>query len=182
MSVPLCALPRLCISVSLCHGLPVLSPPHPLPRPSNPGVSQLAATLSGSPCSRSLGLCVLSPGSLCSLPGLCVLSPGLSVLSPGVFSLFPGLSVLPPPSLGLPSRVSVVSLAGLLVSLSPTDWSLCRPSAGWPPHRFSGMLPLWFFHPRVGEGQFFFRFQHPPHPQCRAPSWSRLVGGSLVPV
>lgn len=50
---------------------------------------------------------------------------------------------------------------GFSVSLSPTDQDLCPRSARPPPH-FSGMPPLWFFHPRVGEGLAFLPISKTP--------------------
>lgn len=38
------------------------------------------------------------------------------------------------------------------------------------------MLPLWFFHPRVGEGLVFLLFSTPPTPQCRAPKLELVDG------
>lgn len=118
--------------------LPVSRPPtfNPLHPPSNPGVSLLSATpsgvsllsLAGSLCSFSR-LSVLFAGSLCSFSWVSVFFPWVSLCSSRLSALSSLVSLLPPPSLGLPSRVSVGSLAGLLVSLSPTDWNLCRPFA-----------------------------------------------------
>ena len=130
-SVPLGLAPSLCPSASLYLCLPVSQPP-----------------------SRPLRL---EPGSQRSAPpsaGLCVLSPGLCVLSPGLCSLFPGLPVLPPPSGRLASWVSVVSLTGLLVSLSPAGWSLRRLSAASSPRALWNAAPL-VLPPQGGGGASF---------------------------
>lgn len=113
-------------------------------------------------CSPSLCLPLLSPGSAFHSGSPCSLCPGLPVLflfslpwspcslcrDPCVLSLWAsfcqGLSV-PPPSPRLPPWVSACCLS--LVS-----WCLCTPLLDPLPH-FSGMLPLWFFHPWEGEGQ-----------------------------
>lgn len=141
--------------------LPVSRPPtfNPLHPPSNPGVSLLSATPSGSPCSLA--------GSLCSFSRLSVLLLlGLSVLFLAFCSLFPGLSA-PSPISGSP-----------FLGLCRVSWCLCLPRTGIsaaplqrprPPPHSSGMLPLWFFHPRVGEGLVFLLFSTPPRPPVQGP-------------